>query len=75
MEDDAHCVPDSRPEAADSMPEIDSIYSARTLNRSMMNRECHGITLMKCHYFWPRLHARPLFRQNELSSREVSSWL
>ncbi len=53
------------------MAHVHSIDPARSLDRAMMDREHHRITLLQRHYFRPRLHARSLFGQDELTAGEI----
>ncbi len=60
------------PDAAHAVAQVDAIDAARALHRSAVDRENHRVALCQRHHFRARLHARPLFRQNELPAREIA---
>jgi hypothetical protein len=45
MEDNAGCMPLPRAQAANAMPQINAIGTARSLNRTMMHCERYAVTL------------------------------
>ena len=45
VEDDAECVTLPRAQAANSVPQVDPIGTARSLNRTMMHGEGYAVTL------------------------------
>ena len=45
VEDNADCVPLPRAQVANSMPQVNPIGTARSLNRTMMHCERYAITL------------------------------
>ena len=59
--------------AADAMPEIDAIVAFRALDRPVVHRKGHCITLLQRHHLGPALHAWPLLGQNKLAACEVVS--
>jgi hypothetical protein len=61
--------------AAYTMSKIDPIHPSSALDGPMVDCECHGITLTKGHDVRPRLHARPLLCNHELTPREIFVWL
>src|ERR1700751_1836008 len=71
VEDDPNRVSLPRPKAAYPVTQIDAINTPCSLNRSMMHRERHRVTLAKWNHLWPRLHARPLFGEHEFAAREI----
>ena len=56
------------------MAQVHSISPAGASHRTMMHREDHAISSTELHYFSPRLHPRPLFCQDELTTSEVLTW-
>jgi hypothetical protein len=54
---------------------VHPVAAARALHRAMMHGEGHRIALTKCHDVGARLHARPLFGQDELAAFEVLAGL
>ena len=72
MEDDADCMTVTRADAAYTVPEIDAVHTARALHRAVMDGENNCVTLPKWYDFWPRLHARALFRQHEFTTCEIT---
>ena len=61
MEDDTERVTMPRANAADAVPKLDPVHTARALHRTVMDGEDNRVALPKRHDFWPRLHARALF--------------
>ena len=64
----------SAAQPADAMAHVDAVDTAGSLRRTVMNGEGYGIALVERHHLGPRLHARPLFRQHELTTGEVLAW-
>jgi hypothetical protein len=54
---------------------LDAVDTPRACHWPMMNRKDNAVALAQRHYFDPRLHARPLLGQHELSSREIAAGL
>ena len=57
------------------MSEVDPVYAASALNRTMVNGEDHSVALPQRHDLGARLHAGTLLGQHELAAGEVSSRL
>ena len=72
---DAHCVTHAGAQAADAVPEVDAVVALRASHRPVVNREGDRITLSKRNDLGAALHARPLFGQDELHSREIRARL
>ena len=53
MENNTECIPMSRTDPTDAVPEVDAICAARTLYGPVVNRENYTVTLSK------RYHDRP----------------
>jgi hypothetical protein len=51
---------------------VDTIGSPRALYGPVVNREGHGVTLVKRNDLRSRLHTGPLLREHEFSSGEIS---
>src|ERR1700730_238309 len=71
VENDADCMTVSRPDAADAVPQVYAIRAALTLHGPVVNCENNAISLTERHDHRPALHARALFRHDELSTGEV----
>ena len=71
MKYDAYRIPLSRAETAHTMSKIHAIGSPGSLYRTVMNRKCDCVPLMKRNDFWPRLHARTLLREHKLAACKV----
>src|ERR1700761_2400458 len=61
----------SRPDAADSVPQVYSIRAARPLHGPVVNCENDAVSLAKRHHHRTALHTRPLLRHGELAAREI----
>jgi hypothetical protein len=55
--------------------EVDAIGASRALYGPVVNREGHGVTLMKRNDLRSRLHTGPLLREHEFAPGEISPWL
>jgi len=75
VEDDPHGVPHAGTDTTYAVAQVNAVIALRSLHRPVMDGEGHSITLPKRHDFSTALHARPLFGQNELATREVQAWL
>ena len=62
-----------RANAADAVPKVDPIHTARALHRTLMDGEDNRVTLPERHDFRPRLHARPLLGHHEFAAREIAA--
>src|SRR5205085_4036103 len=61
-------------DAADAVSQINAVEPARPLHRAMVHGKGDRIALAERHHFRPRLHARALFRQDELAAGEIAPW-
>jgi len=61
----------ARAKPAYSVTQIHPVRPARALHGSMMDRKNHAVSLFQSNDFRAGLHARSLFRQNELATREI----
>ena len=57
------------------MTKVDAVGSSRALYGPVVNREGHGIALVKRNDLGSRLHTRPLLREHEFAPGEISLWL
>ena len=57
-----------------AVTQVHTVWPARALHRSMMHREDHPVSLLQFDDLRAGLHARPLFRQDELATGEVLAW-
>src|SRR5579862_8619734 len=57
--------------AAHAVTECDAVHAPRAAHRPPVHREDHGVALPKRHHLCPRLHARALLGQHELTACEV----
>jgi hypothetical protein len=71
VKDHTESVTVSAAYATDAVPQVDAVYAARSLHRPMMDCEDHSIATLKWHDFRSRLHARPLFGDDELAASEI----
>lgn len=74
MKNDAKGVPHTTANAADSVPEINSVSASRSLHGPVMYSKGYRIALPQRHHFDTTLHARTLFSQDKLSASEVDFW-
>ena len=65
----------ARTQAADAVPHIDAIETARSLDGAVVNGKGHGVSLTKRNDFRPRLHAGTLLGEHELSARKILAGL
>src|SRR6202011_58979 len=70
VENNADCVTLPRPDAADAVPQVHAIRTARALHGPVVNRENNAVALAERHDHRAALHARALFRHDELSTGE-----
>src|SRR5262245_18250672 len=75
MKDDAHRMPPARAQPAHRMPHVDAVDAPRSPHWAMVHGEYDRITLCQRDDFGPRLHPRPLFRQQELATGEIATGL
>src|SRR4029077_2508486 len=68
VKDHANRVAAPRPHAADAMSQGHSIDAAGTLHGTVLDGEDHAIASAERHHLHPRLHARPLLGQHELTA-------
>src|SRR5438105_3386210 len=74
MENDPDRVALPGADTADTMSQIDAIGTARPLHRTLMDGECHGISLSQRNDLRSRLHAWTLLGQHKFAAREVPRW-
>ena len=74
MENNSEREASARADLAHTMPDIDSVWSARTLNRPMMDGEDRARTLSQRDHLGPGLHPRALLSEYELSPGEILAW-
>jgi hypothetical protein len=72
VENDTQRVPLPGTDRAHAVSHVHSIDAATALDRTVMNGEYDRIAQLQRHDFDARLHARSLFRQDELATVEVS---
>ena len=65
-------MPVPRAHPAHAMAQVHPVDAARTLHRTVVDREHHGVTLAQRHDLGPRLHARTLLGHDELAAGEVA---
>ena len=65
----------ARPQTADAVPEVDAIRAPRALDRAMVDGEDHALPLPERDHLGPRLHAGPLFGQDEFAACEIPAGL
>ena len=71
MENDADGMTVPRSDAADAVPQVHAIHTARALHGPVVNRENNAIALTERHDHRPDLHARALLRHDEFAASEV----
>src|SRR5580692_7603943 len=71
VENDADRVTATREDAADAVPQVHAIHTARALHRPVVNRENNAVALTERHDHRPALHTRALLRHDELAAGEV----
>jgi hypothetical protein len=74
VENDSQRIPMAGSYAAYTMAQVDTVWPAGSLNRSVTDRENHSVTLLQSDDLGAGLHPRPLFRQHKLSAGEVLAW-
>ena len=72
VKDDAQRLAVARPDPAHPVAQVDTIVAACASHGPMADRKDDAITLVERHHLDARLHARPLLRQHELATGEVS---
>src|SRR5690606_17208987 len=65
VEDDAEGVPPAGADPADAVAHVDPVGAPAALDRTMMDREDHGIALAERHHLGARLPARSLLGEDE----------
>src|ERR1700733_13198397 len=75
MKDDAQGMPHAGTDPTHTVAQVHAVMALRSLDRAVVDREGHAIALAQRHDFRTTLHARPLFGQHELATREVLAWL
>jgi hypothetical protein len=73
VKNDSERVSMARAQPAYAVTQIHPVRPARALHGSMMYRKNHAVSLFQSDDFRAGLHARSLFRQNELAAREISA--
>ena len=68
-------VPLATANAANPVPEIDTIDPPRSLHGPVADRKDNRITLLERYDFRPGLHSRPLLGHHELASAETCAGL
>src|SRR5580693_913554 len=71
MENDAYRVTAPREDAANAVPQVHAIRTARALHGPVVNRENNSVALMERYDHRSALHARALLRHDELAAGEV----
>jgi hypothetical protein len=71
MENDADGVSSSRPQSANAVSHVDAVGSPRALDRAMVDGKYHALALVERDHLGPRLHAGPLFGEDEFAAREI----
>jgi hypothetical protein len=74
VEDDSKRMPVAGTQPAYAVAEVDPIWPACPLHRSVMPGEDHAVSSPQLDNLCAGLHARPLFRQYELTPGEVLAW-
>ena len=72
MKDDSGSIPMAVTNAADTMPECDTITPSTAMNGPLIHGEDDGVALLKRHYRRPRLHPRPLLDQDEFTAGKIT---
>lgn len=70
-ENDTECVPATRTQAAYTKPHVDPINTARTTNRTVVDRKNHSLFLDERYHLSARLHSRSLLGKHELAASEI----
>src|SRR5712692_9162962 len=71
VENDADGMTVARPDAADTMTQVDAIRTSRTLHGPVVNREDNAVSPTERYHHRSALHARALLRHDELTTCEV----
>ena len=64
-------ITSAKSNATDAMPQRDSIETACPLHRTMVHGKQDSVSLPQRHHHGPRLHAGPLFGQDDFTAGEV----
>ena len=73
MKDNAQHVPSAAADAAYAVSMFDSMNAAGTFHRTIPHREYRQIALPQLKNFDLRLHARTLFRHDEITAFEIAA--
>ena len=73
VKNDPEGMPPARTQSTHPVPHVDPIHAPRALNRSMMDREDHTLTLAQRDDLDARLHAWALLGEDEFTAREIDS--
>ncbi len=73
MENDADGVSSARPQSTNAVSHVIAIGSPRALDRAMVDGKYHALALVEQDHLGRRLHAGPLFGEDEFAAREVDA--
>jgi hypothetical protein len=68
-------MPTPGTDAANAMPQIDTIAAAGALYRTVPDRKNDAIASPERHDLGPRLHSRTLLREDEFTARKIHAGL